>query len=595
MSSCIKEAPADDRTYILVPSGMRPEEGILSQPECTLDNLTPYHYPDLGAEATATSAASQPPGAGASTAAAHSTATDFTTAGDDQPGNPGATDTISAGGSSDPEPDPPVDSDLGMTSKPPEIDNPQSPSNNKKPAHLPDILLWVQTPCLRAAMDGKYYPSFKGLTLRWQMKEGIPNPAAFNVYIDGLHARALTTNNNQTYWQIETAFVLPDTKYEVQIAAVDANENEYLFSPIYTHKTASATNCWRLIKRVGVLPCRMPDTQEPSITEAQIHQVMKDGMPGDDTGFAVTNALNEYSFGQVQLEYEIFDEYVMPNNSDYYWTWNEDQMAKKWDSLLAFNDLKPITQGPSADEIDVWLVPIAGWEGGVDYRVRVVAMRPALFVPDDCIHEIGHHIGAPDLYNWTGPDDDENVVGPDLTDLKAGGWAYAIYGDHFSPMGGSKRHFSAQNKAVFGWIPNDRILTVTQSGEYELQAVSIKSNFAPMEIRIPIPGMNDKVFYTVEYRHPYGWDGYPVGWQPGEPLRLGFNVQNGEPFKFVLVRLHWNALVKAEDVVGGPTTTFIPYTCVTPNNAFDDPHRKIRISWVDDAPPSAARIEVEFY
>lgn len=157
-------------------------------------------------------------------------------------------------------------------------------------------------------------------------------------------------------------------------------------------------------------------------------------------------------------------------------------------------------------------------------------------------------------------------------------------------MGVSERHFTAYDKETFGWIPSHRIQTVTQSGPYELQAVELLTNFSPLQLKIPIEGVNNKIYYSIEFRYPYGFDAVPMSASDADST--GVVLPAGSPLKGVLVRLcHHYKLVPDHDLLG--SGTFLPQHIVVEGAPFHDPHRNITISFEQFVGNSGVRIHVD--
>lgn len=99
-------------------------------------------------------------------------------------------------------------------------------------------------------------------------------------------------------------------------------------------------------------------------------------------------------------------------------------------------------------------------------------------------HEMGHTLGAPDLYRYY----TSTSVSPD------GGWD--LMGSNTNPP----QHMSAYMKWRYGnWI--DSIPTLTQSGTYTLHSVGEQNLDADPVKAYKIPSSDPNQFYVVEYRH----------------------------------------------------------------------------------------------
>jgi hypothetical protein len=83
------------------------------------------------------------------------------------------------------------------------------------------------------------------------------------------------------------------------------------------------------------------------------------------------------------------------------------------------------------------------------------------------------------------------------------------YGDPFDPMGNGARHFSAAHKLEGGWLPGDRVRTVSANGTFALGAAS--DALAPTRM-LRIPRGSGQPALTVELRRPFGsFDAFGAG------------------------------------------------------------------------------------
>ncbi|WP_438031606.1 hypothetical protein [Sorangium sp. So ce204] len=106
-------------------------------------------------------------------------------------------------------------------------------------------------------------------------------------------------------------------------------------------------------------------------------------------------------------------------------------------------------------------------------------------------------------------------------------------GDSFSPVGGGYMHYSAPEKALFGWFNPENTATVSASGT---SIVSVKPieviSTGVQRLVIPIPGGDET--YQVEYRQPIGFDQYRQstpdrvdGFTANAPVARGILVHRG--------------------------------------------------------------------
>ncbi len=109
------------------------------------------------------------------------------------------------------------------------------------------------------------------------------------------------------------------------------------------------------------------------------------------------------------------------------------------------------------------------------------------------VHEFGHSLGLPHANAWFC---DSSII--------YGMCYHSEYGNSFDTMGtGSySLHFNAQFKDILKWA-DDSTLTITQSGNYTIDALESKGQYTGAKILAQ--GMQVPSFY-VEYRRPIGFD-----------------------------------------------------------------------------------------
>ncbi|WP_437585533.1 hypothetical protein [Sorangium sp. So ce1000] len=139
-------------------------------------------------------------------------------------------------------------------------------------------------------------------------------------------------------------------------------------------------------------------------------------------------------------------------------------------------------------------------------------------------HELGHSMGlghanvlncADSAGNWASMS--TSCAQPNLPpcanpgQLNAGSTSCVQdMGDSFSSLGGGYMHYSAPEKALFGWFDPGNTATVSASGTSTVSVKPIEvSSTGVQRLVIPIPGGDET--YQVEYRQPIGFDNYRVG------------------------------------------------------------------------------------
>lgn len=473
--------------------------------------------------------------------------------------------------------DPPYVPGLGILENPHPTIDPQG-GNGNEAAPMPDIYLKVLDQ-YRLASDGKYYPRFSLLEVRWELFNGVEKPPKFHVYLDGVLVVVKEVNPISTWWVYSFNFVKPNTSYHWQVRAVNEANVEYLSSPIYHHITPSAELCHKLIQKVAVLPCIMPDTDKPALDPEWLQELVFSGEK------SVYQFFKENSFGKFTFTGTVLDPVTLPNPTEHYYDVTDE--GNSWKATRVIDDVRHLTVDNPDNNYDTYIVACVGFAANAFQSNRHQVFNGTLISMKDIAHEWGHFLGVNHAYLWKGEPD---LVGPSVEKLYEGGYTVGLYGDSISPMGVSERHFTAYDKETFGWIPSHRIQTVTQSGPYELQAVELLTNFSPLQLKIPIEGVNNKIYYSIEFRYPYGFDAVPMSASDADST--GVVLPAGSPLKGVLVRLcHHYKLVPDHDLLG--SGTFLPQHIVVEGAPFHDPHRNITISFEQFVGNSGVRIHVD--
>ncbi|OIN13875.1 Ig-like domain-containing protein [Oceanisphaera psychrotolerans] len=149
-------------------------------------------------------------------------------------------------------------------------------------------------------------------------------------------------------------------------------------------------------------------------------------------------------------------------------------------------------------------------------------------------HEYGHNLGAPHAHS---------LMCNDGTSVGGGGGAVGVnpwpnctnleYGDGLDVMGWAPSgHFNAMQKQRLGWLDDEQVLTVIDSGQYTLSPVAAQqAGVKALKILKNINENGRKTWYYLEYRQPIGFDGSIAA---ADSMMDTENVTNG-----VTVRVHY--------------------------------------------------------
>lgn len=198
------------------------------------------------------------------------------------------------------------------------------------------------------------------------------------------------------------------------------------------------------------------------------------------------------SYGQLELEFDITPVLMMPQLSTFYMLENRLSFVRlRADALKLAAEAGYPESAYDKEGIytrKIWPQPFNGI-GGVNRKTFYMANTN----PSIMIHEIGHLYDFRHSNFWRVTSN--NPLDPDGELIE--------YGDKFSQMGdfANPHHFNPWNKTRVGWIPRKNIKTVTESGNYIVQALentpqqdSIVGAFSALRIRRK-PGEEFWVYY----------------------------------------------------------------------------------------------------
>jgi len=116
------------------------------------------------------------------------------------------------------------------------------------------------------------------------------------------------------------------------------------------------------------------------------------------------------------------------------------------------------------------------------------------------IHEFGHLLGLPDLYNVDKLKDDDDFVGSwDV--MASGSW-------NGYPQGSSPAHLTSWEKIKLGWIPTSQIEVVETGDSVQTLISPLEGGTGTLALKL---SLSPTIYYLVEVRERTGFDAYLPG------------------------------------------------------------------------------------
>src|SRR3989338_7497019 len=171
-----------------------------------------------------------------------------------------------------------------------------------------------------------------------------------------------------------------------------------------------------------------------------------------------------------------------------------------------------------------------------------------------------------DYCNSVGAD---GLVSENLDSPSGGACSVGEYQDSYDIMG-QGYNLNSYNREKAGYISQEQVFSVYQSGYYLIDALDVDSS-GIKQLRIPLAqfGEMPKTMYFLEYRKPIGIDGLSP-----PPSYVGANptVEDG-----VQIRLHRDRFLEFSNTID---TIYVPMT-IKEGSDFYDPYRGIEVSVVE--------------
>lgn len=207
---------------------------------------------------------------------------------------------------------------------------------------------------------------------------------------------------------------------------------------------------------------------------------------------------------------------------------------------------------------------------------------------EDLAHEFGHMLGPWHANSWTCLNNE--LVGPSVENVLAGGCTVPTYGDLLSVLGtGNFRHPHVLHKYNVGWLAPSQVQIVSQAGIYEISAREAP-NTAPVMIQIRLSGVSEKIFYFLEYVKPIGYDSELV--DPVTAIKMNVPDLANQTLEGILVHLRYDNVAGGHPPTGGTGETAIIKTVIRDGQDFEDEPRGLTIKLVAFKPGNTAEIEI---
>jgi len=394
----------------------------------------------------------------------------------------------------------------------------------------------------------------------------------------------------------DTGYLVGDTEYQFDIAAVDKASNESAKSSISIRTPSCRDNAAVGTLNVQVFMLHFPDRQDKPINSAQLQQLFFNGSSSANTFF------QENSYGQLGLSGNVHPQWlVMPQNITHYCPnviyqpavganlyYGCSTQLREDAYALASNHFAAAT-GQSLNTVADRIAYIYGGVGTVGLAGGTEISISGHWTSDmlsTVVHELGHTFNAKHDGSWTcaAP----SGFGPSLTNITQGGCQISEYGGYDPQAGGAGvlRQFNAYHKDLFGWLDADQMSVAAIDGEYLIENLETPSSEpigsrSPKYLRIPIPDSED--FYFVEYRTLRGSDASNSAIRPSmDAVRVGLKLSGFRGADTDTLSLENAGGVRRHGEI-------------IPGRAFVDNFRKIRIEMLERLEGSAkAKVKISF-
>jgi len=383
----------------------------------------------------------------------------------------------------------------------------------------------------------------------------------YELYRDGIFLRNVFSSSNAVIGIIDNDRILGNMFYNYDLAAVGENGvvsdavSAGITTPMCQPKYSDAI-------KVNVLLVKFADHPVEPFSKEYARSVIF------DYPYSLKKWAEEVSYGVNTLQGDVLGWYTLSGTtSDYCNSVGADGLGSECISgFSAIESEAKALAGANIDEgsTDKFIYVISGMSScgyGGD-SIRVSAQN--CFLNEKIGHELAHDFGLRHAASWQSCLVSENLDSP-----SGGACSVGEYQDSYDIMG-QGYNLNSYNREKAGYISQEQVFSVYQSGYYLIDALDVDSS-GIKQLRIPLAqfGEMPKTMYFLEYRKPIGIDGLSP-----PPSYVGANptVEDG-----VQIRLHRDRFLEFSNTID---TIYVPMT-IKEGSDFYDPYRGIEVSVVE--------------
>ena len=224
----------------------------------------------------------------------------------------------------------------------------------------------------------------------------------------------------------------------------------------------------------------------------------------NDATAALTTASEFYrqnSYGKVSFRFAVTPTLQLPHEKK----WYTDQKSEKQLTADAEALAKAAGYDPDTYQLEIITQPGKGGAEGAHYKKGVVTHR---FDWGTIAHELGHNFGLYHSNAGFWQTSDKSIIGPGKSISRGNPFDRMGHCDDFAC------HFNTRSKYALGWLPDSAILTVTNSGVFQIQAHDFINSSGILALKIPKDAEKN---YWIEFRqsfttNPWLMNGIVIYW-----------------------------------------------------------------------------------